>query len=147
MDSRLSSWLIRTFGANVRRREDFVADVRSALALPPRGGVFRDTLRLEALTTHMQVTWIARPLHPWDRDLPVFEQEEAFGVQCLQDVDVAISRLFERFELVASLDVVVLHPVSRTSILTGCVLRHEFADAKRLSVTMRLKMVGLTRCA
>jgi hypothetical protein len=149
MGSRLPSWLTRTFGANVRRREGFVADVRNALALASRGGVFRDTLRLEAVATQMQVTWTARPLHPWDRDLPAFEQDEAFGSQCLQDVDTAISRLFERFELVTSLDVVVLHPVSRTSILAGCVQRHEFAGASRLSIPMRLKMVGLqpTRCA
>jgi hypothetical protein len=144
MGSRLSSWLTRTFGTNVRRREGFISDVRNALALAPRGGVFRDTLRLEELSTHMQATWIARPLHPWDRDLPAFEQDEAFCSQCLQDVDTAIARLFERFELVASLDIVVLHPVSRTSILTGYVHRHEFAAAKRLSIPMRLRMAGIT---
>ena len=92
----------------------------------------------------MRVTWVARSIHPWDRDLPTIDQDEAFAAQCLEDVDTAITRLFERFDVIESLDVVVLHPVSGTSILTGCVVRDEFVGAKRLSIAMRLKMAGLT---
>jgi len=92
----------------------------------------------------MRVTWIARPIHPWDRDLPGVEQDDAFATQCLEDVDAAITRLFERFDVIESLDIAVLHPVSRESILTGTIVRDEFVRAKRFSIAMRLKMAGLT---
>jgi len=143
MGSSLASWFARRFRVNLRR-EGLSADVKKALALPLRGGVRRDTLQLHSLSTHMRVTWIARPLHPWDRDLPSIEQDDAFATRCLEDVDAAITRLFERLDVMESLDVVVLHPVSQASILTGCVVRNEFVGAKRLSIAMRLKMAGLT---
>ena len=144
MASRLASWLTRRLRLNVHRREGLVSHVKRALALSPRGGVRRDTLQLHSLSTHMRITWVARSIHPWDRDLPGGEQDDAFATQCLEDVDTAITRLFERFDAIESLDIVVLHPVSRTSILTGCVVRDEFVGAKRLSIGMRLKTAGLT---
>ena len=140
---RPASWLTRWFRVN-HRREGLIADVRRALALAPRGGVRRDTLHLHSLSTHMRVTWVARPIHPWDRDLPGVEQDDAFATQCLDDVDAAITRLFERFDVIESLDILVLHPMSHTSILTGRIVRDEFVGAKRLSIAMRLKMAGLT---
>src|SRR5215831_16618331 len=63
MGSSLASWFARRFRVN-HRREGLIADVKRALALPLRGGVHRDTLQLHSLSTHMRVTWIARPLHP-----------------------------------------------------------------------------------
>jgi len=143
MRSRLASWLTRRFRVN-HRREGLIADVRRALALPPRGGIRRDTLQLHSLSTHMRVTWVARSIHPWDRDLSGIDQDDAFATQCLEDVDAAITRLFERLDAIESLDVVVLHPTSHANILTGCVVRDEFVGAKRLSIAMRLKMAGLT---
>jgi len=143
MQSRLASWLTRRLRVNLRRK-GLIAGVRRALALPPRGGVRRDRLQLHSLSTHMRVTWIARPIHPWDRDLPGVEQDDAFATQCLEDVDAAITRLFERFDVIESLDIAVLHPVSRESILTGTIVRDEFVRAKRFSIAMRLKMAGLT---
>jgi len=91
----------------------------------------------------MAVTWTARPVHPWDRRLPGSEQEHGFATQCLKDVDAAITRMFARFEIVESIDVDVLHPISRATILTGRVSRADFLSTARMSVPMRLKMAGL----
>ena len=137
---RMREWLRRL---KDRRRRPFVHDVMRALSLRPRGGVFRDTLQVQAVSTCMSVTWTARPIHPWDRHLPSSEQEHDFAAQCLEDADTAIARLFARFDIVESLDVDVLHPVSRATILTGRVSRADFLSTARMAIPMRLKMAGL----
>jgi hypothetical protein len=91
----------------------------------------------------MSVTWTARPIHPWDRHLPNSEQDHRFAAQCLEDVDTAIARLLARFDIVESLDVDVLHPVSRATILAGRVSRADFLSTARMAIPMRLKMAGL----
>jgi len=108
-----------------------------------QSGVFRDSLQVQSASTCMSVAWTARPIHPWDRHLPGSEQEHGFATQCLEDVDAAISRLFARFEIVESIDVDVLHPISRATILTGRVSRADFLSTARMSIPMRLKMAGL----
>jgi glutamate synthase domain-containing protein 2 len=137
---RVWTWLRRV---RVRRHESFANDVTRALALPPRGGISRDVLRLESVSTHMALTWTARAFHPWDRHLPSGEQDESFAIQCLEDVDAAVTRLFERFDIVESLDVDVVHPVSQAKILSGRVSRADFVANARVSIAMRLKMAGL----
>src|SRR5215467_15436720 len=140
LGNRMWAWWQRT---NVHRRRSLVHAVMRALALPPRGGVSRDTLHLQSVSTRMSVTWTARPIHPWDRHLPSSEQEHDFAAQCLEDADTAIARLFARFDIVESLDVDVLHPVSRATILTGRVSRADFLSTARMAIPMRLKMAGL----
>lgn len=140
LGNRMWAWWQRT---NVHRRRSLVHAVMRALALPPRGGVPRDTLHLQSVSTRMSVTWTARPIHPWDRHLPNSEQEHGFATQCLEDVDAAITRLFARFEIVESIDLDVLHPVSHATILTGRVSRSDFCSSPRMSIPMRLKMAGL----
>jgi hypothetical protein len=137
---RMSEWLRRL---NISRRRPFVHDVTRALALQPRGGVSRDALLLQSVSTCMSVTWTARPVHPWDRHLPNSEQEQGFAAQCLEDAVVAITRLFARFDAVESLEIDVLHPVSRATILTGRVSRADFLGTARMAIPMRLKMAGL----
>ena len=128
----------------MHRHGAFANEVTRALALPPRGGVARDALRLQSVSTHMAVTWTARSFHPWDRHLPSSEQEESFAIQCLEDVDAAMTRLFERFDILESLDVEVLHPASLAAILRGRVSRADFVGNSRASIAMRLKMAGLS---
>lgn len=125
------------------RRRAFMSKVERALTPAPRGGVPRDVLALGTVSTTMQVTWTARPVHPWDRDLPVEWQDAAFANQCLQDVDVAMARLFSRFPAVDRLDITVRCPGSGTPILAGTAHRADFERVQRLSTPMRLKMVGL----
>jgi hypothetical protein len=125
------------------RREGFASDVKRALKTVPRGGVWRDLLDLDVVAMTMQVGWTARPVHPWDGDLPSDQQDAAFADQCLHDVDVAIARLFSQFQIVDRLDITVRHPASQASIVMGTADRADFLAAHRLSVPMRLKMAGL----
>ena len=126
------------------RRDAFTSGVRQALKTTPRGGVSRDELEVSSASLTMSVTWTARPIHPWDRDLPLEQQDETFAEQCLHDVDIAIARLFSRFPLVERLDITVRHPHSNASILSGTAHRGDFVSVQRLSIPMRLKMLGIT---
>jgi hypothetical protein len=135
-----SAW--RAMCGNDERRA-FASRVERALAAAPRGGLRRDVLDLESVSATMHVTWTARPVHPWDRDLSSEQQDAAFAEQCLHDVDVAIARLFSEFAAVDRLDIIVRHPDSRTAILTGTAHRADFDEVQRLSTPMRLRMVGL----
>jgi len=125
------------------RRDAFTSAVRQALRTQPRGGISGDVLEVYSASLTMFVTWTARPVHPWDRDLSVEQQDTTFADQCLQDVDIAIARLFSQFPLVEHLDITVRHPTSHASILTGTAHRADFLAVQRLSIPMRLKMLGL----
>jgi hypothetical protein len=125
------------------RRDAFTSAVRQALKATPRGGVSRDVLEVYSASLTMSVTWTARPVHLWDRDLPLEQQDATFADQCLQDVDVAIARLFSQFPLVEQLDITVRHPTSQASILSGTAHRADFLAVQRLSIPMRLKMLGI----
>jgi len=125
------------------RRDAFTSAVQHALTTRPRGGVSGDVLEVYSASLTMSVTWTARPVHPWDRDLPLEQQDATFADQCLQDVDIAIARLFSQFPLVERLDITVRHPISHASILTGTAHRADFLAVQRLSIPMRLKMLGL----
>ncbi len=125
------------------RRDAFTSAVRQALKATPRGGVSRDVLEVYSASLTMSVTWTARRVHPWDRDLPLEQQDATFAEQCLQDVDLAIARLFSQFPLVERLDITVRHPISQASILSGTAHRAEFLAVQRLSIPMRLKMLGI----
>ena len=139
-----SAWRVVFENGDAARRRVFAARVERALSMAPRGGVRKDVLRLEAVSTTMHLTWTARAVHPWDRDLPAHEQDAALVEQCLQDVDVAMARLFAKFPAVDRLDITVRHPISRAPILAGTADRTDFADVQRLSTPMRLRMVGLS---
>ena len=125
------------------RREAFSSGVRQALKTAPRGGVAGDVLEVYSASLIMCVSWTARPVHPWDRDLPLEQQDATFAEQCLHDVDGAIARLFSCFPLVEQLDITVRHPISHASILSGTAHRADFLAVQRLSIPMRLKMLGL----
>jgi hypothetical protein len=125
------------------RRDAFTSAVLQALRTQPRGGVSGDVLEVYSASLTMSVTWTARPVHPWDRDLPLEQQDSGFADQCLQDVDIAIARMFSQFPLVERLEISVRHPISHASILTGTAHRADFLAVQRLSIPMRLKMLGL----
>ena len=140
---RVWAALRKALAARHRQRDVFSEAVQEALALTPRGGVAYDVLRMQSVSASMQVQWTARPIHPWDKDLPIEHQDEAFASQCLRDVDEAIARLFARLASIEHLEIAVIHPQSRTNIVAGLVSRADFVAAKRLSVPMRLKMAGV----
>ena len=125
------------------RRDAFRSAVLQALRTQPRGGVSGDVLEVYSASLTMSVTWTARRVHPWDRDLPLEQQDSTFDDQCLQDVDIAVARMFSQFPLVERLDITVRHPMSHASSLTGTAHRADFLAVQRLSIPMRLKMLGL----
>jgi len=131
------------FENDVYRRSAFASGVTRALKTAPRGGVARDVLEPETVAMTMHVTWTARAVHPWDRDLPAEQQDAAFAEQCLHDVDTAMARLFSGFPAVDRLDITVRHPSSRTLILSGMAHRSDYDGVQRLSTPMRLRMMGL----
>jgi len=118
-----------------------------ALALAPRGFVPRDVFLLRRLSAQLRVEWYTRDIHPWDRRLPVDEQEELFSLQTLHDTDAAIVRFFDLVPEIEELDLRVLepHPPNRL-ILAGVVARADAHATRTLSSpAMRLKMMGI-RC-
>ncbi len=122
---------------------------RKALKLAPRGGVRNDVLVLSKLSKvtaqELQLEWLARQVHPWDRDLPPCRQAELFCQQALQDTEAAILRLFRMLPDIAQFDVRVLDPnAANRVILAGKVEREEIHSACRLeSIKMRLLMMGV----
>jgi hypothetical protein len=92
--------------------------VVGALAVRPRGGIANDVLALQKLSIGLHLEWLARDLHPWDRDLPEGSRAELFVQQCLEDADAAIPRLFHRLPTSSSQSVdIALAKIARASAL------------------------------
>ena len=60
-----------------------------ALALAPRGFVFRDVLHLNRLSARVRVEWRTRDVHPWDQNVPPGRRSELFRDQAMRDTDAA----------------------------------------------------------
>ena len=134
---------------NVFRKLDgyrYKHKMENALALHLRGEVRRDGLNLTRATTHLEIEWRARDIHPWDRDLlsPV-ERAAAFVKQLLVDTEAAVCRLFEGLPQVDVITLRVLDEISDNPVISGTVSRADIlARNERLSIGMRLRYLGLT---
>jgi hypothetical protein len=120
-----------------------VRRVASALAVKPRGAVWNDVLSIQDLSLRLHVEWLARDVHPWDRDLPERRQAELFAQQCLEDVDAAIPRLFEELPEIDVLEIGVLERGSKTRIIAGTTHRNDLVAQRCSSLGMRLRMIGI----
>jgi hypothetical protein len=118
--------------------------VASALTLKPRGAVRNDVLSIVNLSLRLDVEWLARDVHPWDRDLPERRQAELFAQQCLEDVDAAIPRLFEQLPEIDVLKIGVLERSSKTRIIAGAIHRSDLAAQHGSSLGMRLRTIGIS---
>jgi hypothetical protein len=120
--------------------------IRKALALHLRGEVRRDGLTLDNVSSHLEIRWRARDIHPWDRHLARYEREVKFAEQALADTEAAILRLFEKLPQIDVIELSVLEPKSETLIAAGTVHRSDLhaARPRLLSVGMRLREVGIT---
>jgi hypothetical protein len=119
---------------------------KKALAVVSRGAVRHDVLELGKISIQqLQLEWRARDVHPWDRDLPLDQQEHQFCDMALQDTESALVGLFERLPYVEQIDFRVLEPgISDRVIIAGSVEREEFMAAQfSQSIRMRLKMMGV----
>jgi hypothetical protein len=117
--------------------------VASALTLKPRGAVRNDVLSIQDLSLRLHVEWLARDVHPWDRDLPERRQAELFAQQCLEDVDAAVPRLFEQLREIDVVEIGVFERGSKTRIIAGMIHRSDLVAQQGSSLGMRLRMIGI----
>lgn len=118
--------------------------VGRALSLRPRGGIGNDGLVVQSLSARLRVQLLARPVHPWDRDLPADERSELFVQQCLEDVSTAIPNLFRSMPEIEEMEVTVLDPKTKSAIIAGVVKRSDALTSNHyLSAGMKLREMGL----
>jgi hypothetical protein len=122
--------------------------IKKALALHSRGEVRTDGLAVDSVSSHLEIRWRARDIHPWDRHRDGYEKELLFADQALADTEAAVVRLFERLPQVDVIDLSVVEPASNILIAAGTVHRSDLsAPRPRLSsVGMRLREVGIRYC-
>jgi hypothetical protein len=118
-------------------------NIETALALNRRGEVRRDGLRLRSAINRLAIEWVARDIHPWDRELQPGAKATLFVEQCLSDTEDAVYRLVDRLPSIDLIDVRVLDPSCEYAIICGSVLRTEPNKSKVLSPAMRVKLLGL----
>jgi hypothetical protein len=131
--SRLNLW-------RFRRR------IKQALALHLRGEARNDGLRVDNVSSRLEIRWRARDIHPWDRNLGTrYEREVMFAEQALVDTEAAVGRLFEKLPEVDVIELSVLEPKSETLIAAGTVHRSDVFAVRPhlLSVGMRLREIGV----
>jgi hypothetical protein len=124
----------------------FRRNVEDALALHRRGEVRSDGLKLDCMSSHLEIRWHARDIHPWDRGLlRGSPKQAAFAEQALADTEAAILRLFERLPHVDVIELIVLEPTLETLMIAGTVHRSDLGArrAHLLSVGMRLRDIGV----
>jgi hypothetical protein len=117
-----------------------------ALALPPRGGVRNDVLRLKSLRVsgqYLQLEWRARDVHPWDRDLPLSRQAELFSEQALKDTDAAIVRLFRMLPDIEEIKLQVVKPMSFGGVIFAGVVDRESALAPQPPPSLKQRLITL----
>jgi hypothetical protein len=116
-----------------------------ALSLSPRGGVGNDGLVVQSLSALLRVQLLARPVHPWDRDLPAEERSESFVQQCLEDVGTAIPKLFRSMPEIEEMEITVLDPKNKKAIIAGIVKRSDALTSIHFSSPgMKLRAMGLS---
>jgi hypothetical protein len=114
-----------------------------ALSLKPRGAIRKDGLVVQNLSARLRVQLLARPIHPWDRHRPANERSELFVQQCLEDVGTAIPRLFRSMPEIEEIEVTVLDPRNKSTIIAGVVMRSDALTSDCLSAGMKLRAMGL----
>jgi hypothetical protein len=118
-------------------------NVEWALALHRRDEVRSDGLKPISLSSHLEIEWRARKIHPWDGGRR-WESDSLFVEQSLADTDAAITRLFEALPHIDAIMLRILHPSSEAAIIAGTVYRSAAFDMDgSLSFGMRLKKLGL----
>jgi hypothetical protein len=117
--------------------------VRKALALNRRNEARVDGLELKRLKTILQVEWIAREVHPWDRRRHPMSVRRLYTLQCLEDAQAAIERLFDQIPDVEAIEVRVFSAASQPPVMTGTVHRKDLMHAVHSSPGMNLKSLGL----
>jgi hypothetical protein len=124
--------------------------IENALALHRRGEVRRDGLILikgshHHGSRHLEIEWLAREIHPWDRGCQHLDQGLEFIEQYLADTDAVLSRLFNELPEIDVIEFCVIHPNSQEPVLSGAVERTSSIPSNRdASPRTRLWHKGIT---
>jgi hypothetical protein len=137
----LREWLTITF--KPKPKCVIERSVTRALSLKPRGAVAHDVLTMSKLSGQIQVEWVARDIHPWDRDQPEEEKSQLFLQQCLGDVDVAIARLFYALPEIDAIEIRVMHPMTKSKLIEGTVNRATLLSSSGAPIAVKLSAMGL----
>ena len=100
-----------------------------------------DKNALSASLENLEFATQPRPRHTSLKQKCSIHRSRFVFVRTRKMVDAG--RLFSCFPLVEQLDITVRHPISHASILSGTAHRADFLAVPRLSIPMRLKMLGL----
>jgi hypothetical protein len=122
----------------------FWRKIERALALHRRGEARSDGLQLTLAKTNLRIEWLARSIHPWDRDLPADRAERAFTQQCLDDTGAALTRLFAEIPVLDTIEVRVRRYPSHAPLLSGTVRRECLKTGDYGSIGMKLRAIGLS---
>ena len=122
----------------------FWRKVERALSLNQRGEVRSDGLQLTSAKLTLRIDWLAREIHPWDRNLPAQQAERLLTQQCLDDADAAITRLFAEIPVLDTIELCVRRDISRPPILRGTIHRDSLRGNHYASTGMRLRAIGLS---
>jgi hypothetical protein len=115
-----------------------------ALALHTRGEVRSDGLQLTSVKTTLNIEWLARNVHPWDKSVPAERAEQLFAEQCLNDTNAAIARLFKELPMLDTIQLSVRRSLDQHPLLTGVVHRSSLRDTDHYSIGMRLRALGVS---
>jgi hypothetical protein len=118
--------------------------IDQALALN-RAEVRPDGLCAEGITLRLAISWRARNLHPWDRDLGGERKALRVVEQTFADTQAALERLFILLPEVDVIDLKVLETDAgkRGTLLSGSVSRSDFETWRPSSIAMRLRLLGV----
>jgi hypothetical protein len=117
--------------------------VRKALALNRRREARVDGLELKRLKTTVHVEWIAREVHPWDRNRPAMSVQKLYTLQCLEDAQAAIERLFDQIPDAEAIEVRVFCTAAQPPVMAGIIHRTDLRHAIHDSPGMNLKSLGV----
>jgi len=93
--------------------------------------------------TTLQVEWIARGVHPWDRTRAAESRQKLYTQQCLEDAQVAIHDLFDEITDVEAIAVRVFSSASQPPVMAGVVHRRDLKHSVFDSPGMNLKTLGV----
>jgi hypothetical protein len=119
--------------------------LEAALALHRRAEVRPDGLSMIDNSVALKLSWRARDVHPWDRDLSEEKIAPRLVDQTMHDAEDAIERIFKAFPEATTLDLKVLkkEPDCNQVIMSGQVARSELGRFDSVSIAMRLRMLGI----
>jgi hypothetical protein len=142
----IGEWLARVGGwLRLHGRRRFMRRVVQALRAGRRAGIASDERRLQKISSHLDLEWNARDVHPWDRDLPRERQAELLATQLLEDTVSVIRRLFNTLPEVDTIRISVREPSEPHNVLLeGTVTRAALRRVRECpSPAMSLKLLGV----